>query len=95
MKDALTVIAGFIGTLLGVSLCGFVGHEFISWILTNVPPGEYAGLIKIGIIFVLFCTFGGLAFFATALISAAIGAAFAFIVHLFPNKKPKNRYDRY
>jgi hypothetical protein len=93
MKSTLTIIAGVIGAILGVSICGYVGYEFVLWLFSFVSPGQYAGLIKLVIGFVSFWCFGGLAILATFLLSAALAAVGVAAVALLPDswfrRKPK------
>ena len=74
-KSELQTISTIFGGLLGFALAVWGFIMVITSALSLVPPGEYAGLIKLAVGFVLFTTFGGLAVFVAIL----LGLLFAWL----------------
>ena len=72
IKLCLVVLLGAIGAAIPVTAFYFGW----SWAMSQVPHGEYSGLIKVGVSFLMFAIGGGLTF-ALALLGGTLALAAA------------------
>lgn len=88
MKDIIKLIVTVLAGLAGAALPIYWGYQFWGWTMTQVPVNEWAGLIKVGLTFVMIGAGGGLTIFATIMAGMAGGALGLFVAELvLPDKR--------
>lgn len=79
MKEVIKLVIAVLAALIGAALPIIASYNFWDWSMAQVPPGEWAGMMKLGVTLLLLVMGGGFTVFVTVG-ATMVGMAFGLFV---------------